>query len=176
MFSYGTYLVILFVTIFTVVVLVVTALVYRFRWRLRFLLYTLQHYLTRDRPLDESPPPRFDVFVSYDTSDSQWVLRVLQPELEGRRGLRLCLHERDFVPGRFISHNIIERMQESAAILPILSNSFLRSDWCRFELFVAVKSGLAHAQRPVPLVPILLEDLDREAEHMERDELDFTTV
>nr|KAG5704328.1 hypothetical protein BaRGS_012637 [Batillaria attramentaria] len=160
---YETYVAILFISIFVMVSLVVVSLIYRFRWRLRFLLYTLQHRLSRDRPSGPAPPPKYDVFVSYDSKDNDWVLRELRSELEDRRGLRLCLHERDFTPGRYISDNIIEKMQESGTILPVLSNAFLKSEWCRFELFVAVKSGLAHAQRRVPLVPLLLENLDRSA-------------
>ena len=76
----------------------------------------------------------------------------------------------------FISHNIIERMEESGIILPVLSKAFLRSDWCRFELFLAVKRGLqrpfnvssssafpAPASQPrVTVVPVLLEDLGQD--------------
>nr|KAG5689925.1 hypothetical protein BaRGS_015613 [Batillaria attramentaria] len=161
MFSFITCLTIVSLSAFTIALLVVGVLVYRFRWRLRFFLYTLQHRLTRERHSGPEPVPKYDAFVSYDSDDNDWVLRVLRPELEDCRGLRLCLHERDFTPGRFISDNIIEHMGESGAILPVLSNAFLHSDWCRFELFVAVKSGLAHAQRRVPVVPVLLEELDR---------------
>ena len=77
-----------------------------------------------------------------------------------------------------ISHNIIERMEESSIILPVLSKAFLRSDWCRFELFLAVKRGLqrsfnsstssssafpAPASQPrVSVLPVLLEDLGQD--------------
>nr|KAG5691245.1 hypothetical protein BaRGS_015213 [Batillaria attramentaria] len=45
---------------------------------------------------------QYDVFVSYASEDQDWVFQHLMPELEGRLGLRLCLHERDFIPGKHI--------------------------------------------------------------------------
>ena len=72
----------------------------RFRWQLRFMVYSLQHRLSRSQATNEPATHYiYDIFVSYDSSDSQWVVQTLLPELEGRRGLRLCLHERDFTPG-----------------------------------------------------------------------------
>lgn len=66
----------------------------------------------------------------------------------------------------FISHNIIEKMEESGTILPVLSKAFLHSAWCRFELFLAVKNGFQRpssaAERRIAMLPVLLEDLQQE--------------
>ena len=67
------------------------------------MLYSLQHRLSRDgNSAGPVGAPKYDIFVSYDSSDSQWVLDTLRPELEERRGLTLCLHERDFTPGKSV--------------------------------------------------------------------------
>nr|KAG5686479.1 hypothetical protein BaRGS_030061 [Batillaria attramentaria] len=36
--------------------------------------------------------------LSAARQDEKWVREHLMPELEGRLGLRLCLHFRDFIP------------------------------------------------------------------------------
>ena len=48
----------------------------------------------------------YDVFVCYADKDMDWVSDHLMPQLEGERQLRLCIHERDFIPGKNIVDNI----------------------------------------------------------------------
>ena len=39
----------------------------------------------------------YDVFVSYNHDDHEWVINTLLPELEEKNPkLRVCIHERDF--------------------------------------------------------------------------------
>ncbi|KAL8613594.1 hypothetical protein ACOMHN_022013 [Nucella lapillus] len=76
----------------------------------------------------------YDVFVAYAEGDSGWVRQHLLPELEGRRGLKLCLHQRDFHPGRNILDNIEDCLERSKRALMIFSTHFALSQWCQFEL------------------------------------------
>ncbi|KAK2863373.1 hypothetical protein Q5P01_002906 [Channa striata] len=86
----------------------------------------------------------FDAFVSYSERDSSWVENYLVPELEGPREtdedsrsprpLNLCLHKRDFLPGHWIVDNIMSAMERSRRTVFILSENFVQSDWCRYEL------------------------------------------
>ena len=48
----------------------------------------------------------YDLFVCYAKEDMDWVSEHLMVELENKRRLRLCIHERDFVPGKNILDNI----------------------------------------------------------------------
>lgn len=48
--------------------------------------------------------------------------------------LRLCLHQRDFLPGRWVLDNIMSSMESSRRTVFVLSENFVRSEWCRFEL------------------------------------------
>ena len=77
---------------------------------------------------------QYDVFVSYAEEDDGWVRDHLMPELEGRLGLRLCVHQRDFHPGRNILDNIEDCVESSKKVMMIFSTHFARSPWCQFEL------------------------------------------
>lgn len=78
---------------------------------------------------------RYDAFVSYSEHDAEWVEEILVPELESSDPpVALCLHRRDFLPGRWIVDNIIESIESSYRTLFVLSENFVTSEWCRYEL------------------------------------------
>ena len=80
---------------------------------------------------------RFDLFVSYSDKDRQFVLDQLIPNLEKRSEITICLHERDFQVGQSILDNIIQCMDQSRCLLLVISESFLKSNWCSFEMHLA---------------------------------------
>lgn len=79
----------------------------------------------------------YDVFVSYSDKDRPWVLDQLIPNLEKRSEITICLHERDFQVGVGILENIIHSMDQSRCLLLVISESFLKSNWCSFEMHLA---------------------------------------
>ncbi|XP_078138125.1 toll-like receptor 6 [Centroberyx gerrardi] len=95
-------------------------------------------------------------FISYSHHDSGWVDSQLVPALEGA-GLSLCIHERDFVPGDWIMDNIINCVEASYKTLFVLSNHFVQSEWCNYELFFAQHRAISIQQDS--LVFILLEPI-----------------
>ncbi|XP_060686780.1 toll-like receptor 2 [Hemiscyllium ocellatum] len=77
----------------------------------------------------------YDAFVSYSEMDSEWVENLLVRELESAHPpLTLCLHKRDFIPGKWIMDNIIESIEKSRKTLFVLSEHFVQSEWCKYEL------------------------------------------
>ncbi|XP_038647956.1 toll-like receptor 2 [Scyliorhinus canicula] len=77
----------------------------------------------------------YDAFVSYSEMDSEWVESFLVRELESAHPpLTLCLHKRDFTPGKWIIDNIIESIEKSRKTLFVLSQHFVQSEWCKYEL------------------------------------------
>ncbi|XP_043827381.1 toll-like receptor 2 [Dromiciops gliroides] len=77
----------------------------------------------------------YDAFVSYSEGDSYWVENFMVQELENfDPPFRLCLHKRDFVPGKWIIDNIIDSIDKSHKTLFVLSESFVKSEWCKYEL------------------------------------------
>nr|KAG5712894.1 hypothetical protein BaRGS_007491 [Batillaria attramentaria] len=122
------------VTLLLLTMILVSSL-YRYRWHIRLVLYEAfrgQDDARRQRLL--AGHFRYDVFVCYDAENVGWVRGHLMPELEGRLGLQLCVHQRDFRPGKHIVENIVDSVQSSKKVLMLFSKHFARSPWCQFEL------------------------------------------
>ena len=133
---------------------------WRLRWPVRPLLQRVFRIRTdrrNDRRLvDDEENFQYDVFVSYAEEDDDWVRDHLMPELEGRLGLRLCVHQRDFHPGRNILDNIEDCLESSKKAMMIFSTHFARSQWCQFELSL----GLRHVMdRDDELLIVYLHDV-----------------
>lgn len=113
-----------------------------------------------DRAAAESPERLFDAFVAYCPKDEPFVAQVLAAELEACNGggkrrlpLRLCLRHRDLaVPGCVAEAAVVEAVQCSHRTVVVVSEQFLRNEWCRFELKAAQASS---ARR---LIAVLLDD------------------
>ncbi|XP_016075250.1 PREDICTED: toll-like receptor 12 [Miniopterus natalensis] len=102
----------------------------------------------------------YDVFVSHCRQDQAWVLQELLPTLEGSQGLRLCLPERDFEPGKDVADNVADSMASSRVMLCVLSRRALRTPRCRLELHLATSLLLA-APCPPKLLLVFLEPVSR---------------
>ncbi|ELK17490.1 Toll-like receptor 2 [Pteropus alecto] len=77
----------------------------------------------------------YDAFVSYSERDSHWVENLMVQELEHfDPPFKLCLHKRDFVPGKWIIDNIIDSIEKSHKTVFVLSENFVKSEWCKYEL------------------------------------------
>lgn len=77
----------------------------------------------------------YDAFVSYSEQDSYWVETLMVQELEhSAPPFRLCLHKRDFVPGKWIIDNVIDSIEKSHKTIFVLSENFVKSEWCKYEL------------------------------------------
>ncbi|NXN74343.1 TLR22 protein, partial [Himantopus himantopus] len=117
------------------VILVLVAVGYKYHavWYLRMTWAWLQ---AKRKP--KRAPPKdicYDAFVSYSENDSDWVENIMVRELEQAcPPFRLCLHKRDFVPGKWIVDNIIDSIEKSHKTLFVLSEHFVQSEWCKYEL------------------------------------------
>ncbi|NXO30578.1 TLR22 protein, partial [Cisticola juncidis] len=117
------------------VILLLVAVGYKYHvvWYLRMTWAWLQ---AKRRP--KRAPPKdvcYDAFVSYSENDSEWVENTMVRELEQAcPPFRLCLHKRDFVPGKWIVDNIIDCIEKSHKTLFVLSEHFVQSEWCKYEL------------------------------------------
>ncbi|XP_038152451.1 toll-like receptor 1 [Cyprinodon tularosa] len=100
----------------------------------------------------------FHAFVSYSQHDADWVKNSLLINLEGPAGgLRICHHEKDFVPGKTIMENIITCLEKSRRSVFVLSAHFVKSEWCHYELYFASHQRLSQGLDSIVLV--LLEPL-----------------
>ncbi|KAJ8385156.1 hypothetical protein AAFF_G00192070 [Aldrovandia affinis] len=99
----------------------------------------------------------FHAFVSYSQHDADWVKGHLLPSLEESQTLRICQHERNFIPGKTIVENIVRCVERSYRCIFVLSGHFVRSEWCHYELYFAHHQRLLRGSDSVIL--ILLEPL-----------------
>ncbi|OWF50884.1 toll-like receptor 4 [Mizuhopecten yessoensis] len=136
---------------------------YRFRWKLRYLYYMAKNryrgYVVVRDTLDSHY--NYDAFISYSDSNSSFVIHDIVENLETNHGLRLCLHQRDFLPGNEIAVNITNAISNSRKTVAIITNSYLDSYWCMFEFNMArMESVYTRAEENV-LFLILYEKLPR---------------
>ncbi|KAI8485440.1 hypothetical protein Bbelb_368030 [Branchiostoma belcheri] len=77
---------------------------------------------------------KYDFFVSYSSKDDEWVVGVLVKTLEETYGFKGLVHDRDFHVGKSIIENISHGIDQSFKTILVLSENFLRSTWCRYEM------------------------------------------
>ncbi|XP_073495357.1 toll-like receptor 2 [Phyllobates terribilis] len=148
------------------VVIICMLLCYRFDvpWYLRATCQIIQSKY-RSKKDQETREYAYHAFISYSYSDADWVRGVLLPRLENSNPpYRVCIHERDFLPGRWIIDNIIENIENSRKIIFILSHNFVNSEWCNYELYFAHQRAIGHAFEDVILVVkenVSMEDLPK---------------
>ncbi|XP_065593213.1 toll-like receptor 1 [Cyrtonyx montezumae] len=129
-------------------------------WYVRMLWQWTQ---TKRRAWHECPEERetalqFHAFISYSERDALWVKNELIPSLEkGEGSIRLCQHERNFIPGKSIVENIINCIEKSYKSIFVLSPNFVQSEWCHYELYFAHHK--LFSENSNSLILILLEPI-----------------
>ncbi|XP_053134663.1 toll-like receptor 2 [Hemicordylus capensis] len=151
------------VSITATVVIICMVLCWRFDvpWYLKATFHIVR---SKYRARHSSPSQHFayDAFISYSSSDAEWVRRELLQRLEvASPAYRVCIHERDFTPGRWIIDNIIDNIENSRKIIFVLSHSFVDSEWCNYELYFAHQRAVGMGFEDVVLV--VKEAIDPEA-------------
>ncbi|XP_035282475.1 toll-like receptor 1 [Anguilla anguilla] len=106
----------------------------------------------RTRRREDLEGVHFHAFVSYSQQDADWVNGRLLPGLEEGGALRICHHERNFVPGKTIVENIVRCVERSYRCIFVLSSHFVRSSWCHYELYFAQHQRLSRGSDSVILV------------------------
>ncbi|CAG2215787.1 unnamed protein product [Mytilus edulis] len=120
------------------IAIIVGAVVYRFRWKLRYLYYIVKvKYSSLHSETEEEYSYMYGAFVSYADEDRIFVHKTLLQKLEVENGIQLCLHMRNFLPGNDIATNIASAIHNSRKTLVIMSHNFLKSYWCMFEYNMA---------------------------------------
>ncbi|XP_054163982.1 toll-like receptor 6 [Oppia nitens] len=98
----------------------------------------------------------FDAFVSYCKKDESFIAQILAPELEcGPPPYRLCLRYRDLPMSVYMAEAITEAIECSHRTVILLSEHFLKSEWCLFELKAAHREAQVNKNHRV--VAVLLD-------------------
>ena len=142
------------------VLTLVSSLGYRYRWRLRYFLYITCRFWRKHEEMVDNADYEYDAFVAYNRGDAEWVNDSLLPNLEDQAGFKLCIHDRDFLIGSTIEEIIVESIECSRKTILVLSQHFLQSNWCYFEMQMARNRLFMRGQDC--LLPILMEDIPLE--------------
>lgn len=136
-------------------------LIHRERWKLQYLWYMATNWRKRTgyQSLESAAEKPFghDAFVSYEDAHLSFVREQIIPRLETESGLKLCIDKREFIPGLFITDNILHAITSSRKTVVLLSRAFLKSKWCMYELNMARMEGIYNG-RDV-LVLVLMEEI-----------------
>lgn len=133
--NYIPLLVISLVASFLLIVL--TLIVFVFRQEMRVWFHSRfgvrLFYKTSEIEMDDRDK-LFDAFVSYSSKDEAFVAEELAPMLEnGDPPYKLCLHYREFPVNGYIADTIVQAVESSRRTIMVLSENFIKSEWCRFE-------------------------------------------
>jgi toll-like receptor 13 len=101
-------------------------------------------------------------YVVYCYEDLEWVKNNLLRKIEIEYGYKLCIPHRDFELGKVFADNIVDHMNLSKTVIPVLSNNFARSEWCLFQL--AVARNKITKEGNLSIFPIMLDEI--EFQHM----------
>jgi Leucine-rich repeat (LRR) protein len=144
LFRRTTYILFVVCLSIIMVLFIVFAILYRYRWNIRLMIYETRTSHRNPILLSEEEHYRYDFFVLYCNDDSEWVEDQLLPKLETKWRMQACIHQRDFVAGGFIIDNIVESMNASKRILVVISSRFALSKWCNFELMLCQSHVITH--------------------------------
>uniref|UniRef100_A0A8C9ZLS0 Toll-like receptor 13 n=1 Tax=Sander lucioperca TaxID=283035 RepID=A0A8C9ZLS0_SANLU len=132
--------------------------IYHFlRWQLAYAYHLFLAFLYDSRKRKAEARHRYDAFISYNVDDEAWVYQEMLPALEGEQGWRLCLHHRDFQPGKPIVENITDAIYGSRKTICVITRRYLQSEWCSREIQLA-SFRLFDEQKDV-LVLLFLEEI-----------------
>uniref|UniRef100_A0A8C9ZE90 TIR domain-containing protein n=1 Tax=Sander lucioperca TaxID=283035 RepID=A0A8C9ZE90_SANLU len=132
--------------------------IYHFlRWHLAYAYYLFLAFVYDKRRGRKGSPHHYDAFVSYNVYDEAWVYEEMLPVLEGEQGWRLCLHHRDFEPGKPIVENITDAIYGSRKTICVISRHYLQSEWCSREIQMA--SYRLFDEQDDVLILVFMEDI-----------------
>uniref|UniRef100_T1IVY8 TIR domain-containing protein n=1 Tax=Strigamia maritima TaxID=126957 RepID=T1IVY8_STRMM len=143
------------VSIFTFLIIFLIFL-YLYRVEVKVWLYSkygVRMFYNNDKDADVGKV--YSAFISYASEDEQWMVENLLPQLED---YKLCIHNRDFPVGEFISDSIMSAVKNSCRTVILLSRHFLKSRWCQFEFDTAHLQSMQDKCKR--LVVVRLEKMD----------------
>lgn len=159
--SYTLYYIIISVTGTCFLSVVLGVALYRNRWKIRYMRYTLFQRARDSNLLSTSSDDLFlyDAFVSYTSKDRDFVIRHMIHNLEQENGFQLLIRDRSFIPGEFKCQQIVRSIQESRKTICVVSKRYLKSAWRDYELNMARVEGVEVRKSMRYVILILLPEV-----------------
>ncbi|XP_037764659.1 interleukin-1 receptor accessory protein isoform X1 [Chelonia mydas] len=107
----------------TVLLVVILIVVYHVYW-LEMVLFYRAHFGTDEAILDGK---EYDIYVSYarNAEEEEFVLLTLRGVLENEFGYKLCIFDRDSLPGGNTTEAVFDFIQRSRRMIVVLSPNYL---------------------------------------------------
>ncbi|XP_066097424.1 interleukin-1 receptor accessory protein isoform X3 [Saccopteryx bilineata] len=121
----------------TVLLVVILIVVYHVYW-LEMVLFYRAHFGTDETILDGK---EYDIYVSYarNAEEEEFVLLTLRGVLENEFGYKLCIFDRDSLPGGIVTDETLSFIQKSRRLLVILSPNYVLQGT---QALLELKAGL----------------------------------
>ncbi|XP_073088015.1 interleukin-1 receptor accessory protein isoform X3 [Manis javanica] len=135
----------------TVLLVVILIVVYHVYW-LEMVLFYRAHFGTDETILDGK---EYDIYVSYarNAEEEEFVLLTLRGVLENEFGYKLCIFDRDSLPGGIVTDETLSFIQKSRRLLVVLSpNYVLQGTQALLELKAGLESMASRGNINVILV------------------------
>lgn len=133
---------------------VVCCLVYRNRWKLRYIYYSRNR-----RYMHEGFERLFDndAFVSYAKNSACFIKNQMVPVLEEQHGVKLWVADRNSLPGTSVAENICHGIYNSRKSVLLINKEYLNDSWCDYEMNMANMEAIK-AKRKLIII-VLLEQI-----------------
>ncbi|XP_057657729.1 toll-like receptor 2 [Diorhabda carinulata] len=116
-------------------------LVFYYRWHIKYWLFLIRLQISRNGKIKSKSNDKlnyeYDAFVSYSNEDRNFVVRLVSMLENYEPFLKLCVYERDFHVGHFISECVLKCIANSRKTILIVSDNYAKSQWCRWESQIA---------------------------------------
>ncbi|XP_040469044.1 interleukin-1 receptor accessory protein isoform X1 [Falco naumanni] len=121
----------------TILLIVVLIVIYHVYW-LEMVLFYRAHFGTDETILDGK---EYDVYVSYarNAEEEEFVLLTLRGVLENEFGYKLCIFDRDSLPGGIVTDETLSFIQKSRRLLVVLSPNYVLQGT---QALLELKAGL----------------------------------
>ncbi|XP_013199564.2 toll-like receptor 2 [Amyelois transitella] len=152
-----------------IIIVIVGTVIYKCRIYIRYWLFLAKIAIGRKfirKSLkstgNELKSYKYDAFVSYCNEDRDFISEMVSQLESHPPYLKLCIYERDFEIGSYISEAVLTSINESKYVILLISNNFAKSQWCRWETQLAeyhrlfLEDGTAYD----PLVLIKIGDIE----------------
>ncbi|XP_070532915.1 toll-like receptor 2 [Ptychodera flava] len=154
--------------LFAILVAVIAVTGVYYRWHIKYAIFLIRCKVKGYARIPD-PEKDYDAFISFNSGDEEWVQHTLVPHLEENCNtqFKICVHYKDFIPGKAIIDNILDSIENSRKTVLVLSPNFVKSEWCHFEMQMA-HHRLFEDRRDV-VVLLLLEPIpDKDTPRMLR--------
>ena len=141
-----------------VISITISLLIYKNRWKIRYLRYIANKKFHGYQKLAFSPglgDYMYDAYVSYHEEDVSFVKHDMVQNLEEGFGLKLAIMHRDMVPCGDHAANIMDCICQSKHLICVVTRGYIESNWQMYELNMARMEGI-EARRTLRFVHLIL--------------------